>query len=153
MTVYQKVLSDMDDAWSYAQSCYVDYTVPIGCMMPDQQLDAFVTENATCPFPGLCMFGDTAAMKIDSGLISSDSALGINAEPSNRINYHRVTTCAPLNTTGYKVLVNATQGSGFPVGNLIEDIDLGPNQDLELGNVTFDYDTVVANETFLGYQL
>jgi len=153
LTVYRKVLSDMNDAWSYGESCYVDYTVPTGCMMPDQELYALVSQNATCPFPGLCMFGDTAALEIDSGLINSDLTLGINAKPSNRVNYHRVTTCAPLNTTGYKILVNSTQGSGYPVGNLVEDFDFGPDLNIEAGNVTFDYDTVPENEWFEGYQM
>ncbi|KAE9380665.1 hypothetical protein N431DRAFT_459586 [Stipitochalara longipes BDJ] len=153
MTVYQKVLLDMDDAWNYAESCYVDYTVPVGCMMPTQAIAATEDQNATCPFPGLCIFSDTAALGVDSGLINSNSIFGITAKSFNQVNYHRATTCAPLNTTGYKVLVNATKDYKFPLGHLIADYEFGSNEEVDIGNVTFAYDTDSAPPFYEGYQI
>lgn len=154
MTVYNKILSDMNAAWDYAQSCYVNYTVPLGCMMHAQQLFGSNSARAPCPFPGLCLSSDSPAFSIDSGLINSHVNLGINAKPSNRVNYHRLTTCAPLNTTGHMRLVNATEDSAFPTGDLIQEFDFGYSTNIGgFGNVTFVYDTDNTDGTFTGYEI
>lgn len=148
---FYKIRSDMKDAWTYAQSCYVPYPIPVGCMMPTQEFFASGTENITCPFPGLCLYSDTAAIQYDTGLINSNVHFGINAPPSEQVNYERITTCAPLNTSSFESLSTATSASAFPIGDLLEVFDLGPNSDY--GNFTYEYDTHGVNATKLGYQI
>lgn len=153
LTANNKVLSDMNAAWSYARACYGDASAaPLYCMMPNRQLYGTYRANATCPFPGLCVYSDHDALSLDSGTINSNRDLGINAQTSDQINYHRVTTCAPLNTTGFKNVSNATEESYFPVGHIIESFNFGYNPYFSDGNATFQYDRH-ANTSFPGYQI
>lgn len=52
--------------------------------------------NASCPFEGrVCLEGDVAATKFDTGLIDSE-VLGINIDTARRFRFERTMTCAPL---------------------------------------------------------
>jgi len=150
---FRKVLSDLNDAWIYASSCYVNYTVPLSCMMPTQQFSA-THRNVSCPFPGLCLLpDDTAAYSIDPGLISSNNDLGINAPLTDQMFYHRISTCAPINATGYSRRVNATTGSTFPVGDVLEQFYFGPNLDMGNMNATFEFDLTAEYTSYSRYQV
>jgi hypothetical protein len=127
LTVSNKVLSDMNVAWNYAHACYRENADPLDCKMPRPQLNVTFLYNTTCPFPGLRLYSDNAAFSVDSGLLNSNKDLGINARTSDQVNYRRVTTCAPLNTTGFKYFDNATERSPFPDGDILEKFNFGPN--------------------------
>ena len=87
----------ISDSVSYARSCYPSdgtgrtwqdcSTFPIPRLPTTQR-------NTSCPFDmGICM---TPAIQLDTGLMDSDLAFGINAPPKNRIRFRKVTTCAPI---------------------------------------------------------
>lgn len=61
-----------------------------------------VDQNASCPFAkGMCLISDTAALKMDSGLLNSHEILGINLPKDFRVDYRSVATCAPLRTDDF----------------------------------------------------
>lgn len=74
-----------------------------------QQISAKVDFNFSCPFtdPDTCI-DPTYNIQIDTGLIDSDRDLGINAPPENRIQYRKVTTCAPVNSLKWLSGVNSS---------------------------------------------
>lgn len=51
-------------------------------------------------------------------------------------------------------LVNATEDSAFPTGDLIQEFDFGYSTNIGgFGNVTFVYDTDNTDGTFTGYEI
>lgn len=96
---------DMLDAALYAQTCYnLDsmrshmrcntYTVP--------RIEYYRDRNASCPFAqGVCLISDTAAYKMDTGLLDSHEVFGINAPQASRVQFRTLVVCAPLQTEGY----------------------------------------------------
>lgn len=88
-------VNDTLAATTYSRACYGSAQNLLQCSQyPQQQLPWKFNQNATCPFTNdLCIYGDTSAYEIDSGLIDSHHALGINAPKSERIEYRKVTTC------------------------------------------------------------
>ena len=87
---------------NYARSCYNKTSTTAEC---DGYVQAAITSlNTTLPCPfaeGICLQPDGGTVQLDSGLIDSDLDLGINARKADRVQYRRVTTCAPLNAADY----------------------------------------------------
>lgn len=77
-------------------------SLPSGCNdLPRRQIPWSTLREDICPFsPDLCHSG-LKTMKFDTGVLSSNDHFGINAQSSDRVFYRKVTTCAPLNATGY----------------------------------------------------
>ena len=87
----------MSDSVSYARSCYSSEgtgrtwqdcsTFPVPRLPTTQS-------NVPCPFDAdICR---APAIQLDTGLMDSDLAFGVNAPPKNRIAFRKVTTCAPI---------------------------------------------------------
>jgi hypothetical protein len=89
-----KVLNDSITAAAYARNCYKDGDGMLGCnLYVNNELPWTSDVNATCPFAsGLCVGGDTAAYSMDTGILESQEALGINTPSWERITYRKVTT-------------------------------------------------------------
>lgn len=96
---------------SYAQQCYPDETSARCGQYVKRRLPVTVTRNASCPFqkdPSICKLAEGNII-LDTGYLDSHFDLGINAPEKDRVQFRRVTTCAPLVTEGYK---NSVQVEG-----------------------------------------
>lgn len=98
-----KTLLDSTSASTYARSCYGQAQDPLACTQFTQpNIPWAANQNASCPFSGdMCKLGDTSAYQMDTGHVDSHEVLGINAPPTDRITYRKVTTCSPIKTKGY----------------------------------------------------
>ena len=135
-----KTLNDSITAAGYARQCYGGLTGRLECStMFRPSLPTITNSNATCPFAsGMCVYGDTAAFSVDSGLIDSRDDLGINSPDSGRVKFRRVTTCAPVRTKDFLVVTNYTD-----TNSLLLSYYFGPWNDVgtEMQNMTFSYNT------------
>ena len=56
-----------------------------------------------CPFADkACLDAENGITRIDTGLLDSNLALGINAPPQNRLAVRKVTECAPIQSVPYQ---------------------------------------------------
>lgn len=144
-----KTLQDTLAAADYARACYGAtsgqsrlrcnvYSVP--------QVGYDRNYNASCPFAAeMCLMPGTTAFEMDTGLLDSHDTLGINAPPQNRVQYRKVTTCAPLTHKGFVGVYNSTgapseEGSS---GDFIFQFLYGPTYN-GTRNSTLDYNTRAA---------
>ncbi|CAN9463692.1 unnamed protein product [Alternaria alternata] len=126
------------EAADYSRNCDRSDAVATDCpTYTRKSLPMSVFDNATCPFdPKVCLL-DGDNLVIDTGRINSHSDLGINAEPRDRFEYRRVTSCAPLRTEGYSERVNKTiEGYQVPFTNYLYGKNLHND-----ANYTYDYST------------
>ncbi|KAI9885504.1 MAG: hypothetical protein M1823_002686 [Watsoniomyces obsoletus] len=86
---------------TYASSCYNASTEQSHCKtLSGKPVNWTTTYDVACPFtPGMC---DRPALQMDTGPIDSHEHLGINARESDRVTYHRITTCAPVTKKGFE---------------------------------------------------
>ena len=85
------------DSVSYARSCYssngTGRTWQDCSTFPVPRLPT-TRGNTSCPFDmGICR---APPVQLDTGVMDSNLAFGINAPPKNRIGFRKVTTCAPI---------------------------------------------------------
>ncbi|KAK1818975.1 hypothetical protein LTR12_006663 [Friedmanniomyces endolithicus] len=92
--VLQNTLADAE----YARACYDSSRDSLTCgVYTNKTIHYSVNANATCPEQtGTCFFSDTAAYEMDTGLMDSNDALGLNSPKGETITYRKVTTCAPI---------------------------------------------------------
>lgn len=89
---------------AYVRSCYNgDPTGAADCgHFVRQSLagkQSSVDFQAPCPFSGdACV---TKAARVDSGLLDSNSDIGLNSPPKDGVSFRRVTTCAPIKVDRY----------------------------------------------------
>ncbi|KAL9619643.1 MAG: hypothetical protein Q9160_005749 [Pyrenula sp. 1 TL-2023] len=97
-----KNLNDTTAAASYSRECYGGSSSTLQCgSMAAASIPYTVNLNATCPFgDDLCLISNTAAFQINA-TIDSHTLLGINAPEHQRVEYQKVTTCAPCDTLYY----------------------------------------------------
>ncbi|KIX99960.1 uncharacterized protein Z520_04598 [Fonsecaea multimorphosa CBS 102226] len=143
----EKSQNESQIAYNYARECYGGSVSSTTCnTYMHQQLKWSEDRNANCPFEsGMCLLGDTAALKLDTGYIDSHTVLGINSPKRDRIDYRRVTTCAPLNTSG-RIQPNKISGTSI----IYYDYDFGPTSS---SNVTWTYFEVFSSLGGLLYSL
>ena len=95
---WQKVqLKAATAAQAYKRLCYgeEDEADASECrVLARRRLEWKGTHNATCPFKGMCLEGETAAYTLDTGLQSSE-VLGINTPYP--LQFQARSTCAPIN--------------------------------------------------------
>ena len=147
-----KVLNDSANAAAYARACYSTSQKPLLCnQYAKQQIPWKVNRNSSCPFgESMCLLGPSAALELDTGLISSHDVLGINAPPKHRINYRKVTTCSPITTKNHFRVWNDTDPAHLAYGDKYIRYELGEqNSDT---NYTYSYNTHIQAEN-MGYVL
>lgn len=109
----ESVLESTFVAADYARACYTDPSIrsQLRCQIYiTSQLPYERHQNASCPFAkGTCLISDTAALKMDTGLLDSHAIFGINTPQKDRVAYRKVTTCAPITTDGYTSYQNVTR--------------------------------------------
>ena len=97
----QWVTNDSLIAANYARSCYTEQRSPIQCTAYATPSISWTYEDTACPFRDDICLNDVKAYRMTSSLIDSHRDLGINARPNRRVQFQKVTTCAPLTTRGY----------------------------------------------------
>ena len=112
IAMQNKDLNDTLLAATYARECY-DQDVGLNklrCSMYTKQAINWTSTNADCPFDqSICSVAH--ALKMDTGLIDSHFNLGINAPPSGRVGFRKVTTCSPLRVDDDYVSVVTSTGN------------------------------------------
>lgn len=111
-------------ATAYSRACYGQEPSGSQCYQYPKPNIPFTNQTVACPF-GHDICKDSGGFKLDTGLIDSHTALGINARHSDRVQYRKVTTCAVLQTNQYTNYFNQTakggdvqQFIGYSYGNL-----------------------------------
>lgn len=138
----QKTTNDTILAANYARACYGGSPDRLQCnVYPVQSLPYTTDHNATCPFEdGTCVYGNTAAFRMDTGLIDSHFALGINAPARGRVGIRKVTTCAPLHVKKFVTILTGNEtNQALPQDYVWE---------MQYGNLSTDTTTVTTNFTF-----
>lgn len=140
-------------AANYADICYYGSKDPTVCSNQFVQaaIPWFTDANAPCPFESsMCR---TAAYQMDTRLIDTRTALGLNTKDEDRLFYRRLSTCAPLHTSDFQreSLVAVNGGARSDTYN---NMYLGPivNGSQILANATFRYNEDAIYDQG-GYQL
>lgn len=142
-----KLINETLVAANYARYCYGGQsTLSSLCgTFRQQRILWSVDQNASCPFQsGMCQFSDNAALQLDTGYIDSDHVLGLNTALEDRVNFRRVTKCAPLSLEGRVKSDDTVPGSlyfDYSFGNYV-----GPD------NITIHYPQLLSDQS-VGYQL
>ncbi len=89
----------------YVRRCYGSQSMPDCGQFVQGNLSrkSQIQRNASCPFPGgdkICI-NSYRNLHLDSGLLDSNTDLGLNTSPEHRFQIRRVTRCAPIRTEGY----------------------------------------------------
>lgn len=128
----ERMLENTFGAADYARACYTDPSIrsQLRCQIyMTSQLPYERDQNASCPFAkGICLISDTAALRMDTGLLDSHAIFGINTPQKDRVTYRRVTTCAPITTEGFMSYQNTTRydGSGEEKDDRLINYNYGP---------------------------
>ncbi|KAI1737567.1 hypothetical protein F4680DRAFT_460375 [Xylaria scruposa] len=89
----------LDLASIYARSCYNSTSEKSQCNSFSSSTIPWETEwEVECPFENMCI---GPAMRLDTGLLNSNSHLGINSPTVDQIELRKITTCAPIRQKGY----------------------------------------------------
>ena len=144
-------------AADYAQTCYYgdpDQARPQCDKYVVPRVEFSINSNASCPFSSdMCMISPTAAFEMDTGRMSSHSILGINGPTSARVDYRKVSTCAPLVSKGftdYQKNTGKANEIGQP-GDLIYRLFYGSSVTLD-HNLTMRYNVRTMSAS-VGYSL
>ena len=123
-----KLLADTLAASTYVRQCYGKSPLAGECKTyVKPRLNFTISQNALCPFaPGYCKVSDTAAFAMDTGLMNSTDDFGINAKPGNKVQYRRLTTCAPINATKFEYVSNKTIEVSEPIGGTHLELVIAP---------------------------
>ncbi|KIW98405.1 uncharacterized protein Z519_00065 [Cladophialophora bantiana CBS 173.52] len=102
---YAKRAQDVQLSLEYAQQCYFTQSPinsrPSACNTFKTSSLNWTISNGTCPFQMQSCLGDRNVIVLETDQIDSHEALGINADPKDRLKYWRRTTCAVLNGTDH----------------------------------------------------
>ena len=131
-------------AANYARSCYTEQRSPIQCTAYAKPSLSWTHEDTACPFGDDICVSDAKAYRMTSSVIDSHNDLGINAQSNRRVQFQKVTTCAPLKTKAYIKSVNGTSISETLVGAQILYYLYGPAVVEEDGTIVLNY-TYVYN--------
>lgn len=153
----QKTTNDTILAANYARACYGGNPDPLQCnVYPAQSLPYTVDQNATCPFEaGTCVYGNTAAFRMDTGLINSHFALGINGPARERVQTRKVTSCAPLHVKNFTTILTGNETTQALPQDYFWEIQYGDiSTDTATGgtNYTFTYNPHAKLDNF-GYSI
>ncbi|KAF2143129.1 uncharacterized protein K452DRAFT_357536 [Aplosporella prunicola CBS 121167] len=87
---------------NYAQSCRPKTSMNTCNSFIKRRLPTNIDRNGSCPFQkDICRF-EYGNIVLDTGLLDSHFDFGINAPPKERVQYRRVSSCAPIKTDGYQ---------------------------------------------------
>ncbi|KAF4461234.1 Cytochrome P450 [Fusarium albosuccineum] len=90
-------------ASTYVEQChYQRYDAPECGTLPVPAIN-WTVEDVPCPFldPESCTRTNSTPMRIDTGLINSNTHFGVNARFEDTVDYRRVATCSPIYNKGF----------------------------------------------------
>ena len=146
-----KILNDTMTGRQYAKSCYHSNSTFTDCSLFPVQSLPYNSSLVECPFgkdPSgqvSCLPDQGNALQMDTGLLDTDSYLGINAAPSNRLFIRNIVTCSPIRIHDY-VEIATTDDPIFPIW----EVYLGPVT--SVSNYTYLYATHTRADV-VGYQI
>jgi hypothetical protein len=146
-----KGLNDTMTGRQYAKSCYHSDSTFTDCSLFPVQSLPYNSSLVECPFgkdPSgqvSCLPDQGNALQMDTGLLDTDSYLGINAAPSNRLLIRNTVTCSPIRIHDY-VEIATTDDANFPLW----EVYLGPVT--AVSNYTYLYATHTRSDV-VGYQI
>ncbi|KAL8965816.1 MAG: hypothetical protein Q9183_003673 [Haloplaca sp. 2 TL-2023] len=105
-------------ASAYTRACYGSSFRGSQCYQYPKSRITWTNRTVPCPF-GDDICKDVGGFQMDTGLVDSHGALGINAKPSDRVQYRKVTTCSVLRTKEHSYYYNSTSAGGSGVQELI----------------------------------
>ena len=151
-----KDLNDTTIGAAYARACYKGgyeanklqcstYTTPA--------IDWTATTDAACPFDA-SMWLDDKIYKLDTGFINSHTDLGIHSHHNARVNFRKVTTCAPIKQQGYVKTATSDGLDGLGAeGDIIRKYQYGGYSNMGFdANTTYFYNQHAYIDGF-GYEL
>lgn len=138
----EKAAVDSRTATAYARACYGNTNAPPQCgILPASTLDYSNRTNVACPFDkSLCKNG--TAFSVKTSALDSHSDFGINAAPTDRIQYTRELTCAPVVLQGYVGYVTGEEAEnmGYDNNTLVK-YSYGQVPQYSIKNATYLYNT------------
>lgn len=97
---YNKVQNDTLRARAYVRDFYYgsQSSASASSLFPQATLNYSYSASAPCPFPNTsrCALGENGAFSMTTDFLDSHNALGINAQPDDRIELQISVTCSPL---------------------------------------------------------
>jgi hypothetical protein len=142
------LVNDTLAARAYARNCYGPNTTLGACSLYPRQTLPYTISEVKCPFgkdpngQSLCI--SKTALSADTGLLDTNSHLGINTTPKNRLLFRKSATCSPINARPYAQ--SSTEiGNADPVWTFY----LGP---IGTFNYTYQYSSRTKFD-FVGYQM
>lgn len=122
-----RVMHLSQSAAGYARSCYGQVDNLLQCnTYPQRQIEWNTYRNASCPFEShRCL--NNLAVAFDTGELDTFKVFGVNAPPTDRVTYRRVTTCAPLVLDDIKKVETVVDESLGTVEE-VENIYAGPTR-------------------------
>ncbi|KAH8745164.1 hypothetical protein F5882DRAFT_495263 [Hyaloscypha sp. PMI_1271] len=114
VSLYSTLHRTIKSSAEYARACSDDtsFANAICQQYISSRLEPKINFTAACPFTKELCLGD--AIHIDTGYLDSHEDLGINSQPSDRIQLRKQMTCAPIDVEG-RLSVNRTTIPDSPV--------------------------------------
>ncbi|KAF2723767.1 hypothetical protein K431DRAFT_301299 [Polychaeton citri CBS 116435] len=131
----------VNEAQAYVQQCY-DASSTSKCHdFPRATIPFTTTSLDSCPFGtfDVCMSLNSTPIKFDTGLLDSNLDFGMNVVEHQRVQYRRVTTCSPIQTSPFVTIFNTTgteEEDQYPPGTVLLRYNYGPDA---RNNWTFEY--------------
>jgi hypothetical protein len=134
-----KNANDTLAARAYARSCYKSGAASAACSLYPQQSLSYTLALVACPFgqdpagEAACLLPGNQALQVDTGLLDTNNAFGINSRQENRVQICKVNICSPFHAINYvdQALSGTTGDSSF-------EFSLGP---INGSSPTFSYNT------------
>ena len=105
----------------YAKPCYSSNTTLSSCSLYPVQSLPYNSSLVECPFGNdpsgqtSCILGQQGALRMDTGFLNTNTHLGINAPPEDRLLLQNVVTCSPIHVQDYLEVRNDTDDAKFPL--------------------------------------
>ena len=111
--IQSKYVSDIRKSRAYANQCYSAPNKTLGCAsLPAQNLPYTINNKTSCPFGQRCALGGNGAIHLDTGILNSDTHLGINAKPDDRVGFRVSSTCSVIDVQDLTQAVPDPNGDG-----------------------------------------
>jgi hypothetical protein len=117
-----------DRSLEYTRACYANTDSASQCeRFVAKYIKSVVNQNAPCPFKNSAC--QTPAFEMQSALIDSHIDLGINAPDTDRVQFKKTTTCAPILLEGKYGGGQSVADEGLLPGDSVKLYNLGPRLD------------------------
>ena len=145
------ILNQTLTAETYVRQCNVANPDPLRCGYYPAVSIPWQGSSVACPFasPEVCITNNSMPYQMDTGLVDSDTMLGMNARPSDRISIRKVTTCSPIDGLIFLDTVDSSQtdeASQLHNSSLVDRFYLGSFDDSN--PITYEYPHLASKLNF-----